>query len=102
MNDILSPKQTAILEYLRGYIDHFGYSPCVRDIQEGCGISSTSVVDYNLKALERFGYIKREREISRGIALVGRPKLRSVPVVGTISAAGILLRPGWQWSEVEA
>ena len=45
------------------------YPPSIRDIQEGCDISSTSVVDYNLKALERLGYIRRDREVSRAIEL---------------------------------
>ncbi|HEY4684717.1 MAG TPA: transcriptional repressor LexA, partial [Dehalococcoidia bacterium] len=60
--------------------------PSIRDIQEGCAISSTSVVDYNLKALERMGFIRRDREVSRAIELVGRTRMRSVPVIGQIAA----------------
>src|SRR5918998_5491554 len=84
----LSAKQQAILRFIRDFIRDKDYPPSIRDIQDGCGISSTSVVDYNLKALERLGHIRRDREVSRAIELVGRRKSTSVPVVGQI-AAGI-------------
>src|SRR5207237_10729022 len=54
----LSIKQNAIISFIRGFIDDNNYPPSIRDIQEGCDISSTSVVDYNLKALDRLGYIR--------------------------------------------
>src|SRR5512147_887649 len=86
----LSGKQAQILEFLREFIEDKDYPPSIRDIQEGCGISSTSVVDYNLKALERLGYIRRDREVSRAIELLDRgarrPRVRTVPVVGLIAA----------------
>src|SRR3972149_2788713 len=82
----LSPKQHAILRFIREFLREKDYPPSIRDIQEGCAISSTSVVDYNLKALERLGYIRRDREVSRAIELVGRQRTHSVPVVGLIAA----------------
>jgi repressor LexA len=83
---MLSSKQQAILRFIRDFIHEKDYPPSIRDIQDGCGISSTSVVDYNLKALERSGHIKRDREVSRAIELVGRRRMSSVPVVGQIAA----------------
>ena len=82
----LSAKQQAILTFIRDFISEHDYPPSIRDIQDGCGISSTSVVDYNLKALERLGHIRRDREVSRAIELVGRVRMRTVPVVGQIAA----------------
>ncbi|GIW13714.1 MAG: LexA repressor [Tepidiforma sp.] len=86
----LSPRQQQILEFLRAFIEEHDYPPSIRDIQEGCGISSTSVVDYNLRKLEEKGYIRRDREISRGIELLGargrRPRIIEVPLLGTIAA----------------
>ena len=81
----LSAKQARIMEYLRWFIDDRGYPPTIRDIARGCNISSTSVVEYNLRVLERDGHITRDREVSRGIGLGDRPVLR-VPVIGTIAA----------------
>src|SRR3989337_550346 len=82
----LSGKQLAILRFIREFIRDKDSPPSIRAIQDGCGISSTSVVDYNLKALERLGYIRRDREVSRAIELVGRARMRTVPVVGQIAA----------------
>jgi repressor LexA len=86
----LSPKQRKILDFLRRFIREKNYPPSIRDIQEECGVSSTSVVDYNLKGLERLGYIHRDREVSRAIELLDgsgrRPRTLSVPLVGLIAA----------------
>ena len=86
----LSSKQKKILDFLRRFIRDKNYPPSIRDIQEECGISSTSVVDYNLKALERMGYIHRDREVSRAIELLDgsgrRPRTISVPIIGQIAA----------------
>ena len=90
----LSAKQQAILSFIREFIAQHDYPPSIRDIQEGCAISSTSVVDYNLKALERSGHIRRDREVSRAIELVGRVRMRSVPVVGQIAAGQPIPVPG--------
>jgi repressor LexA len=84
----LSSKQKRILAFLRRFREEKDYPPTVRDILKGCGISSTSVVDYNLKILEREGYIRRDREVSRGIELLGKERRRMalVPVIGYIAA----------------
>jgi repressor LexA len=86
----LSAKQQSIFTFMRQFIDEHDYPPSIRDIQVGCDISSTSVVDYNLKALEQKGFIRRDREVSRGIEVLdaGRRRSRTVPVpiIGTIAA----------------
>ncbi len=90
MKSTLSIKQQRILDFMRSFMDDNSYPPSIRDIQTGCGISSTSVVDYNLKALERLGMIRRDREVSRAIELLDakarRSRFVSVPVVGQIAA----------------
>ena len=48
------------------------------------------MVDYNLRKLEEKGYIRRDREVSRGIEILGARRNRSriveIPVLGTIAA----------------
>lgn len=99
----LSERQKKILEFVRQYTDEMGYPPSIRDICRGCGISSTSVVDYNLKLLEREGYLRRDPDVSRGIDLVSRRadqrKLVRVPVLGQIAAGSPIPVPSsdtWQ------
>ena len=93
MVDELSAKQRGILQFLEDFIAEHDYPPSIRDIQNGCDISSTSVVDYNLKRLEEKGYIRRDREVSRAIELLdgqGERRRRGgtvqVPVLGKIAA----------------
>jgi repressor LexA len=89
MLDTLSARQEKILEYIQGFIKSHGIPPSIRDIVAGCGISSTSVADYNLKHLERLGFIRRHHEISRGIELVDKgasQRVSMVPLMGQIAA----------------
>jgi len=87
---VLSSRQKQIIDFLRNYLVDRGYPPSIRDIASGCGISSTSVVNYNLNILEREGYIRRHPEVSRGIELLTwSSTLRSrvqVPIIGRIAA----------------
>ncbi len=87
---VLSSKQQRIIDFiLRFWVDR-GYPPTIRDIVDGCEISSTSVVDYNLNILEREGYIRRHPEVSRGIELLARSSATrhrlQIPIIGQIAA----------------
>jgi len=83
----LSAKQQQILDFITAFIEEKGYAPSVRDVAQGCDISSSSVAQYHLNILEREGYIRRDREISRSIGLVKEAAiLTTVPLLGTIAA----------------
>ena len=87
---VLSVKQQHIIDFIHNFLVDSGYPPTIRDIQGGCGISSTSVVDYNLNILKKEGYIRRHPEVSRGIELLTRsltplPRVQ-VPIIGQIAA----------------
>ncbi len=99
MKSKLSPRQQRILSFIQEFMDDHQYPPTVRDIQSGCEVSSTSVVDYNLQKLQQMGYLKREREVSRGIALIGeglkdsRRDIVRIPIMGSIAAGEPLQVP---------
>ena len=84
----LTEKQKDILNFIESYIEEFGYPPSIRDIQNNCDISSTSVVKYNLDRLQEKGLMNRDSEISRSISLTNSEKSQiiKVPVLGTITA----------------
>jgi len=84
----LSAKQENIINFITDFLRDKGYPPSIRDIAAGCGISSTSVVAYNLNRLEQAGYIRRHSDISRGIEFLNREdrKLVYIPIVGEIAA----------------
>ncbi|KAB8141499.1 transcriptional repressor LexA [Chloroflexia bacterium SDU3-3] len=96
----LSQRQTEILQYIQSFVEENGYPPAIRQIQDELSISSTSVVAYNLKALEQKGHLKREGKVSRGIKI---PQLApaavqirtggQVPLLGIITAGQPLPDP---------
>jgi len=75
-----------VLSFIRRFVDEHGYTPTVREIVKGLGISSTSVVQYHLNVLEREGFIRRDREVFRSIQLARRKRLVAVPFLGNIAA----------------
>jgi len=91
MELVLSERQQRILEFIRKFIEERHFPPTIREIGGDVGISSTSVVKYNLEALARKGLIQRNGDISRGIRLVQDVVQRvveviQVPVLGRIAA----------------
>lgn len=86
----LSDRQQRMLQFLRSFVQENGYPPSIRDICKACGISSTSVVDYNLNILQREGYIRRDPDISRGIEITDTERVAAnvvrIPLLGLIAA----------------
>ncbi|MCX6078002.1 MAG: transcriptional repressor LexA [Chloroflexi bacterium] len=66
----LSERHMKIMALLQEYAEKEGYPPSIREIGERTDISSTSVVNYYLEQLEKWGYIERDRHISRGLRVV--------------------------------
>ncbi len=106
----LSERQQSILSFIEEFIEEHNYPPTVRDIQNGCDISSTSVVSYNLDRLKEGGFLNRDSEVSRGLKLAGQ-KTRSpgfasidtvaVPLLGTIAAGSPFPMPeNDTWSDL--
>lgn len=89
----VSKTQERILEFIQGFVIEHPYPPTIREIQNGCAISSTSVVKYNLHTLEKLGFLRRSDNVSRGIEFIGvhkkTPSLHpniSIPILGYIAA----------------
>ncbi len=86
----LSERQEQILQFIREFTRKEGRPPTIREIGSAAGISSTSVVDYNLNALAKKGYLTRNPHVSRGIRIIEDLKratdLITVPVLGLIHA----------------
>ena len=57
----LAPRQQQVLEYIAVSLDQRGIPPSFREIADALGIKSTNGVSDHIKALERKGYIKREK-----------------------------------------
>jgi repressor LexA len=88
----LSERQQRILDFIQEYLGEHNYPPTIREIGKAAGISSTSVVKYNLERLQEKGLIERSDEVSRGLRLTNGPSL--APVMNR-AAAGIISVPKW-------
>jgi repressor LexA len=106
-SDGLTPRQRRVLEVIREWVGRFGYPPSVREIGEAVGLTSTSSVAHQLRALERKGYLRRDPNRPRAVGVrpaddapdvtespseqATRPSPIFVPVVGRIAAGGPVL-----------
>ncbi|MBW7881181.1 MAG: transcriptional repressor LexA [Caldilineaceae bacterium] len=77
----LSERQRRILEFIVRFMQSHDYPPTIREIGLEVGITSTSVVNYNLTKLEEQQLIAREPEVSRGLSL-NRDRLLELGLVG--------------------
>jgi len=65
----LSERQRNMMDFIEKFSTESGYPPSIREIGKAVGISSTSVVNYNLNRLVEEGYLDRDQHVSRGIRL---------------------------------
>ena len=99
----LSERQRKILDFIQEFIREHQFPPTIREIGERVGISSTSVVKYNLDVLERKELIERDADISRGIRLAEKlmdrmSDLIQIPVLGRIAAGRPIPVPDSEFS----
>jgi repressor LexA len=100
----LTARQRRILEFIRDWVERYGYPPSVREIGEAVGLVSPSSVAYQLKALETKGFLRRDPNRPRAVdvrspsEMVDDETLRSarptpayVPLLGRIAAGGPIL-----------
>ncbi|GAA0272778.1 transcriptional repressor LexA [Actinomadura nitritigenes] len=110
----LTQRQRMVLEVIRDSVQRRGYPPSMREIGEAVGLTSTSSVSHQLRALQRKGYLRRDPNRPRAVEVrvpgatpvrtepdsyeaVGgqqtatRPAPAYVPLVGRIAAGGPIL-----------
>ena len=67
----LTPRQAAILAYIRSHIVEHQRPPTLREIAKSFWFSSPNGVICHLRALEKKGMIRRDPKLSNAIQLVG-------------------------------
>ncbi|MEU2252065.1 transcriptional repressor LexA [Nocardia xishanensis] len=114
----LTVRQRKVLEVIRTSVSERGYPPSIREIGDAVGLTSTSSVAHQLRALERKGYLRRDPNRPRAVDVRGldeavravtslpgaaledaesaaidpnRPTPTFVPVLGRIAAGGPIL-----------
>jgi repressor LexA len=111
----LTERQQEVLDFIAKETERNGFSPTIREIGERLGIRSTNGVNDHLKALERKGFLTREKDKSRTLRLtrpvsspggrlpaaaartdvvrsiVPQSNLVSVPILGRVAAGEPIL-----------
>ena len=111
----LTDRQRRILEVIQDAVVLRGYPPSIREIGDAAGLQSTSSVAYQLKELEKKGFLRRDPNKPRAVDLrhlpdtAAKPKRkpasqpasadvpedaaqpRFIPVVGQIAAGAPIL-----------
>ncbi|QLY29500.1 transcriptional repressor LexA [Nocardia huaxiensis] len=114
----LTVRQRKVLEVIRTSVSDRGYPPSIREIGDAVGLTSTSSVAHQLRALERKGYLRRDPNRPRAVDVRGldetairatsgvaqlravsadsevsgeHPEPTYVPVLGRIAAGGPIL-----------
>ncbi|MBV7295293.1 transcriptional repressor LexA [Corynebacterium sp. TAE3-ERU12] len=112
----LTDRQRRILDVIQDALKLRGYPPSIREIGDAVGLNSTSSVSYQLKELERKGFLRRDPHKPRAVDVRGldqhsshskpkagpKPKAAAdlpqgatpaayVPIVGTIAAGTPIL-----------
>ncbi|MBD3270517.1 transcriptional repressor LexA [Candidatus Peregrinibacteria bacterium] len=96
MNEILTEKQEALLNFIEEYQMQNGGSPTIREMKEYFGVSSDNSILKHLKALEEKGKILKE-DGARGIKMLNSVKDKinrgsfSLPLLGTVPAGNPVL-----------
>ncbi len=107
----LTARQRKVLEVIRDSVQRRGYPPSMREIGEAVGLTSTSSVSHQLRALQRKGFLLRDPNRPRAVVVrmpgsqldepesyetagqegSTRPAPAYVPLVGRIAAGGPIL-----------
>lgn len=88
---MLNERAKEILAYIQSYRRTRGSAPTIREIGEHFQISSTNGVRYYLNLLEKAGYIRRNRKISRGIGPMAEARSSGIPILGRVAAGSPIL-----------
>jgi repressor LexA len=78
--DPLTPKQKAVLAFIRSFFARWGYAPTIAEIAAGVRLSSTATVHKHVQALVDKGHLAALPRRSRGLVV----KTEQIPVGGGV------------------
>ena len=90
----LTPKQLALLTYLRDYERQHGYSPTLQEVADHFGVTKVTIFEH-VGVLQRKGFLRRRYHKARSVKLTahaGLPNDRPtrMPLLGRIAAGAPL------------
>jgi len=83
----VSHKQKEMLAFIENFVGENGYPPTHEEIRTGLNISTKSLVNYHLEALESAALLSRSPNTPRGIRLMSEREPFSVPLAGNLTTS---------------
>lgn len=110
MDRRLTDRQRGVLDYVADYVESHRVAPSLAEIGRACGGVSPTAALAHVRALERKGYLRRDRRHPRSLVVLGgggdtpTPRLLRLSIMGTIAAGRPIaaLPDGSEWLWVES
>ncbi|MFN8453551.1 MAG: transcriptional repressor LexA [Anaerolineae bacterium] len=83
----VSEKQREMLAFIEGYVEQHGFPPTHEEIRVGLNISTKSLVNYHLEALQEAALLSRSPNTPRGIRLRHDAQTVRVPLMNNLQVA---------------
>lgn len=83
---MLTIRQKQVLDFVKSYQKGKGYAPVLEEIRKKLKLASVSTAHFHVSRLRDLGYLEKQKNRPRAIAVVGRETMLSVPLLGTIAA----------------
>jgi repressor LexA len=80
---MLTKKQKEVLDFIEAYTKKHAYAPSLEEIRKHFSLASVSTAHHYVKKLEEGGYIKKEENQPRGMAILAADFMGS-PVSGNV------------------
>ena len=97
----LTRRQREVYRFIEDFMGSEGYPPTHEEIRQGLNMSTKSLVNHHLRALERKGLIRREPDRARSIKLLDGARRFRVPLLGHIAAGEPISFSDEPWEEIE-
>ncbi len=85
---MISAKQSEMLAFIEDFVEKHGYPPTHEEIKVGLDISTKSLVNYHLAALQDAELLSRVPNTPRGLRLTRQKATVQVPVLAQIEESG--------------
>ena len=89
----LTARQRRILTVIRELVEERGYPPSMREIGESVGLTSSSSVSHQLRALEQKGYLRRDPNRPRALEVISPDSVPEALAADFEAATGSPHRP---------
>ena len=88
-NELLTPAQQELYDWLSNYISNHHHSPSIRQMMQGMGLRAPAPIQSRLRHLQEKGWITWQEGQARTLQLLG-DVVSGIPVLGAVAAGGLV------------